>query len=51
MNKELRELLDKINSQKDTIRSLVAENKLDEAKKAKEELKSMQTKFELLLDL
>ena len=39
MNKELRELLDKINSQKDTIRNLVAENKLDEAKKAKEELK------------
>lgn len=51
MNKELRELLDKINSQKDTVRALVTENKLDEAKKAKEELKNMQAKFELLLEL
>ena len=51
MNKELRELLEKINSQKDKVRNLVKENKLDEARNAKEELKNMQAQFDLLLEL
>lgn len=51
MNKELLELLDSINDKKAEIKKLVAENKLDEAKKAKDELKEMQAKFDLLKDL
>ena len=51
MNKELLELLDSINDKKADIKKLVEENKLDEAKKAKDELKEMQTKFDLLKDL
>ena len=38
MNKELRELLDKINAKKAEVKNLVSENKIDEAKAAKEEL-------------
>ena len=51
MNKELLELLDSINDKKAEVKKLVAENKLDEAKKAKDELKEMQDKFDLLKDL
>lgn len=51
MNKELLELLDSINDKKAEVKKLVAENKLDEAKKAKDELKEMQAKFDLLKDL
>lgn len=51
MNKELLELLDSINDKKAEVKKLVAENKLDEAKKAKDELKEMQDKFDLLNDL
>lgn len=51
MNKELLELLDLINDKKAEVKKLVAENKLDEAKKAKDELKEMQDKFDLLKDL
>ena len=51
MNKELLELLDSINDKKAEIKKLVAENKLDEAKKAKDELKEMQAKFDLLKEL
>ena len=51
MNKELLELLDLINDKKAEVKKLAAENKLDEAKKAKDELKEMQTKFDLLKDL
>ena len=51
MNKELLELLDSINEKKAEVKKLVKENKLDEARKAKDELKEMQEKFDLLKDL
>lgn len=51
MNKELKELLDKINAKKQEVKDLVAGNKLDEATKAKDELKDLQAKFDLLYDL
>lgn len=51
MNKELLELLDLINEKKAEVKKLVKENKLDEARKAKDELKEMQEKFDLLKDL
>ncbi len=51
MNKELRELLDQINAKKQEVKTLAAENKLEDAAKAKEELKSLQAKFDLLYDL
>ena len=51
MNKELLELLDKINSKKAEVKNLVAEDKIEEATKAKEELKGMQAKFDLLKDI
>lgn len=51
MNKELLELLDSINGQKDKVRNLVNEGKLEEATTAKEELKKLQNTFDLLKDL
>lgn len=51
MNKELRELLNKINAKKAETRQLVAENKLEEAKAAKEELQTLQNKFDIMKDL
>lgn len=51
MNKELKKLLDSINAKKQEIKNLVAENKLDEAENAKDELKALQKKFDLLADL
>lgn len=51
MNKELRELLDRINAKKQEVKNLVAENKLEGATKAKDELKDLQAKFDLLYDL
>ena len=51
MNKELLELLDSINDKKAEVKRLAEENKLDEARKAKDELKEMQEKFDLLKDL
>lgn len=51
MNKELRELLDKINAKKTEVKNLVSENKIDEAKAAKEELINLQAKFDVLYDL
>lgn len=51
MNKELLELLDSINDKKTEVKKLAEENKLEEAKKAKDELKEMQEKFDLLKDL
>ncbi|MBC6681323.1 phage major capsid protein [Zhenpiania hominis] len=51
MNKELLELLNSINEQKETVRNLVEEGKLDEAKDAKAELEKMQNKFDLLKDI
>lgn len=51
MNEELLELLDSINDKKAEVKKLAEENKLDEARKAKDELKEMQEKFDLLKDL
>ena len=51
MKKELLELLDSINDKKAEVKKLAEENKLDEARKAKDELKEMQEKFDLLKDL
>lgn len=51
MPKELRELLDRINAKKTEVKNFVAENKIEEAKASKEELKSLQDKFDVLYDL
>lgn len=51
MSKELLELMNKIKAQKELVKNLVNENKLEEAKAAKEELKNLSDKFDLLYDL
>ena len=51
MSKELLALLESINDKKAEVKKLAEENKLDEARKAKDELKEMQEKFDLLKDL
>ena len=51
MNKEMRELLNKINAKKAEIKALVAEKKLEDAKAAKEELRQLQDSFNILADL
>ena len=51
MNKKMQKLLKQINDKKNEVKSLVAEGKLDKARTAKEELKAMQEKFDLLFDL
>lgn len=51
MNKELLELLDQIKAKKLEVKNLVSENKLEEAKAAKQELKGLQEKFDLLKDI
>ena len=44
-------LIDNINKKKQEVKDLVAADKLDEAKKAKDELKKLQNKFDLTYDL
>jgi HK97 family phage major capsid protein len=51
MNKKLLELLDAINEKKTLVQSLASEGKLEDATEAKEELKKLQQKFDLLKDL
>ena len=51
MNKEMQKLLKTINDKKNEVKSLVNDGKLDKAKAAKEELKELQEKFDLLFDL
>lgn len=51
MNKKLLELLDQIKAKKLEVKDLVSENKLEEAKAAKQELKDLQEKFDLLKDI
>lgn len=51
MNKELQKLLKQINDKKNEVKSLVNDGKLDKAKAAKEELKELQNRFDLLYDL
>jgi HK97 family phage major capsid protein len=51
MNKELRELLEQINNKKEEARKLLTENKIEEAKKLKEEIVALQEKFDIAKDL
>ena len=51
MNKELLELLNQINLKKTEVKNLANDGKLEEAKKAKQELKDLQEKFDLLKDI
>lgn len=51
MDRETRELLNKINAKKEEIKNLVKDGKIKEAKEAKEELKDMQEQFEIIMDL
>lgn len=51
MNKELRELLDKINESKAKVTALVNEEKMEEAKEEKKNLERLQEKFNLLSDV
>lgn len=51
MNKKLLELLNKINKAKTNVTDLVNAGKLDEAKAAKDELKSLQEQFDILKDV
>lgn len=51
MNKEMQKLLKAINDKKNEVKSLVNDGKLDKAKAAKEELRELQEKFDILFDL
>lgn len=51
MNKELRELLNLINTKKSDARALIMENKLEDAKALKNEIEELQNKFDLMKDL
>src|SRR5690606_17930582 len=51
MNKELRELLEQINNKKEAARKLLAENKVEEAKTLRDEIKELQNKFDVAKDL
>lgn len=46
-----KELLNQINAKVEEVRSLAAEDKLEEAKAAKAELQKLQDKFDLVKDL
>lgn len=51
MNKKLLELLNAINEKKAEVKAFIASDKIDEAKAAKAELKTMQEKFDILKDM
>ncbi len=51
MNEELKKLLDNIKAKKQEVRDSCKEGKIEEAGKAKEELKNLQAQFDLLYDL
>lgn len=51
MNKELREMLEKINSLKEKARQLITEDKIEEAKKIKDEIVKLQEKFDIAKEL
>lgn len=51
MNEKLKKLLNQINAKKKEIQDLIGEDKLEEAKKAKEELDDLQAKFDILKDV
>lgn len=51
MNEELKKLLDSIKAKKQEVRDLCKAAKIEDAAKAKEELKNLQAQFDLLYDL
>ena len=51
MNKRMLELLNSIDEKKKLVQNLVDENKLEDAATAKEELKALQQKFDILKDM
>lgn len=51
MNKHIKELLDNIKIKKQEVENFVNENKLEDAKKSKEELIQLQNKLDILYDL
>lgn len=51
MNEELKKMLDSIKAKKQEVKDLCKAGKLDDAAKAKEELKDLQAQFDLLYDL
>lgn len=51
MNKELRELLEKISNKKAEAKAFLAENKIEEAKSARDEAQELQNKFDIAKDL
>lgn len=51
MNRELRELLEKISNKKAEAKQLLAENKIEEAKAARDEAQELQNKFDIAKDL
>lgn len=51
MSREMRKLLKEINDKKNEVKSLVKDGKLEKARAAKDELKELQDKFDLLCDL
>ena len=51
MNKKTEELLKKVNDKKQEVKDLVNQNKIEEAKKAKEELVKLSDEFNIVYDL
>jgi HK97 family phage major capsid protein len=51
MNKELRELLEQISNKKEEAKKFLAENKIEEAKALRDEVKELQDKFDVVKDL
>lgn len=51
MNEELKKLLDSIKNKKQEVKALCSVGKIEDAKKAKDELKDLQAQFDLLYDL
>ena len=51
MNEELKKMLDDIKAKKQEVRDLCKVGKIEDAKKAKDELEELQKKFDLLYDL
>lgn len=51
MNEELKKMLDSIKAMKQEVRDLCSAGKIEDAGKAKEELKELQAQFDLLYDL
>lgn len=51
MNKELREMLEKISNKKAEAKQLLNENKIEEAKAARDEAQQLQNKFDIAKDL